>query len=133
MEETSDHGEKEEGDVPREEKLVGPLADWQQRGREDDNHGQCRDDAPVPIGGSTFSGMRAVHVIDLEVDSRVEAGLNHSYESDPAMKKEECTLRPVREPEEDIVAARVKKQQGNVGKAQRTNTIADVCHDLPRL
>lgn len=98
------------------------------RGAEEhDRHsGHGGDNAPDPVGLALLRRVAAHARKDVELDDRVDDGLQDKHAADPAMEQDEGGVRPVGEVEEDVVAGCSQHDEREDGEGEYARAVGDV-------
>lgn len=85
--------------------------------------------AQNPVWEFRFRGVLAYLQFNHEPKHRMENCLQSGDDSDIAMDKNECRVRPIRDPKKDVIAASVEEDEDHVHKAEHAHAIGNVGGD----
>lgn len=125
------HNDEHGDDNVRHQKhLVDALADRLDRLDHEHRKANRRTTAPVPVRRRKLLRPPGLVQRNVQVDDAVQDGVHHADEGDPAVEEQKSRVRPVGQPQQEVVAARVEDDEGHVGIAQHAEAVGELALEL---
>lgn len=124
-----DDEEDHEHLVRAQEQLVGLLSHDQERAGPERGGADRRDDAPCPVQLRRLVLVHPLGDVVPEQHERVDDGEKDGPVPEPPVQQDEGVVRPVRQPQEDVVPGGEDEERHHVAHCQHAGPVAD-CANL---